>query len=593
MQSDSITVARIPTGGKELIYEASNDMMVMRAKSLFTKEPDTIHWINQFKPDEVFIDIGANVGMYSIYAAGVAGARVYAFEPESQNYAVLNRNIMMNEFNDRVTAYPIALSNTAKVSTLNLSNFIAGGSCHTFGENTDFRLEERPVGLQQGCGSMTLNNFCRELGIMPDHIKIDVDGIEHLVLQGMNYILSEAKSVLIEINTSLDEHMELIGIMTEAGFVYSEHQVGIAVRKEGTFKGVGNYIFYKPDSDIGFEELQLPSGAWNVVERPEEVEDHLKSHVVDSINNSDLIQTPYNHCAINDFLPEDFYQELMENKPTDSELTKMSETGRTGSAYAERSILEFINDDRMLDVSSDKRKVLYRLKLALLNGDTIKAVLAKLGLEFDSRLGIELLYMRDKKGYSIGPHTDMKSRLATVMVYLPDDTEHVDLGTQIYVRNSGEESDGSKHFSSLNDEFTIQTRVPYLPNTALAFKRDNNSYHGREELQEDYDRDTLCLIIRHVTADLTTLLTVTINAFKMGAIPEGHEKLIALLELLASQTPTLSEEKILKLKMLLNKVLKELEQNNYGAITEILEKEIAVLLNLSLEIEGVQNSVST
>jgi len=87
-----------------------------------------------------------------------------------------------------------------------------------------------------------------------------------------------------------------------------------------------------------------------------------------------------------------------------------------------------------------------------------------------------------------------------------------------------------------------------------------------------------------ITADLTALLTVTINAFRMGAISKGHKQLIALLELLASQTTTLSEEKVLKLKMLLNKVLKELEQNNYGAITEILEKEIAVLLNLSLEI---------
>ena len=45
----------------------------------------------------------------------------------------------------------------------------------------------------------------------------------------------------------------------------------------------------------------------------------------------------------------------------------------------------------------------------------------------------------------------------------------------------------------------------------------------------------------------------------------------------------LSEEKVLKLKVLLNNILKKLEQKNYDAITETLEKEIATLLNLSLE----------
>ena len=85
-----------------------------------------------------------------------------------------------------------------------------------------------------------------------------------------------------------------------------------------------------------------------------------------------------------------------------------------------------------------------------------------------------------------------------------------------------------------------------------------------------------------ITADLTTLLTATINAFRVNSIFEGHSKLTALLELLASQTMNLSEVKVLKLKVLLTNILKELEQKNYDAITEILEKEIAPLLNLSL-----------
>ena len=82
-----------------------------------------------------------------------------------------------------------------------------------------------------------------------------------------------------------------------------------------------------------------------------------------------------------------------------------------------------------------------------------------------------------------------------------------------------------------------------------------------------------------ITAELSPLLDATINAFKTGSITDGHHNLKALLEVLASLTTTLPEEKVLKLKMLLNKVLKELEQKNYSAINKILEHEIATLLN--------------
>ena len=139
--------------------------------------------------------------------------------------------------------------------------------------------------------------------------------------------------------------------------------------------------------------------------------------------------------------------------------------------------------------------------------------------------------------------------------------------------------------------------LPFAPEWRWFLNRDDSPWYPSVRLfrQKDLDEwgsvfeeviNSLKLHDRQIqiTADLTALLTATIKAFRMEAIPEGHKKLIALLELLASQTTTLSEEKVLQLKMLLNKVLKELEQNNYGAITEILEKEIAVLLNLSLEI---------
>src|SRR5262245_39234556 len=87
-----------------------------RVDSLLEKEPSTIAWIAGFRRDEVLVDVGANVGVYTIWAAKTRGVRVFAFEPEAQNYALLNRNIALNGLGPRVTAYCLALSNEAGYS---------------------------------------------------------------------------------------------------------------------------------------------------------------------------------------------------------------------------------------------------------------------------------------------------------------------------------------------------------------------------------------------------------------------------------------------------------------------------------------------
>ncbi len=233
-------------GTTEVIYATPNVFTKWRVDSLFTKEPDTIEWIRGFQPGEVFADIGANVGMYTIWAAKTRGVRTFSFEPESQNYALLYRNIVMNGLSENVVAYCAALSDTAGYSLLHLSQFQPGGSCHSFGEKIDFRLEHRESAVSQGCVSTTLDTLVAD-GVlpMPDHIKIDVDGLEHKVLAGCRNALADRRlqSVLVEINTNLEQHRKIIADMQALGFVFSEQQVAQAQRTEGAFKGVGNYVF--------------------------------------------------------------------------------------------------------------------------------------------------------------------------------------------------------------------------------------------------------------------------------------------------------------------------------------------------------------
>ncbi|MDC0033061.1 FkbM family methyltransferase [Alphaproteobacteria bacterium] len=234
--------------GTEVIYSTPTTTALNRVETLPTKEPDTIGWIERFKEGEIFVDIGANIGIYSIWAALSRQVSVFAFEPESQNYGELNKNIFYNDLSPQVRAYCVALSNQSGFDDLHLSGFAIGSSCHSFGEEVDFNLEPTKASMVQGCYSTTLDELVAKNVIpIPHHIKIDVDGIEHLVVQGaMNVFANpQVKSLLVELNTNLEIHRSLVGEIVPLGFELSYHERDAAIRKEGKFKGIGNHIFWR------------------------------------------------------------------------------------------------------------------------------------------------------------------------------------------------------------------------------------------------------------------------------------------------------------------------------------------------------------
>ena len=235
-------------GGIKLIYSVPNQNTLWRAQTLETKEPDTVEWIKKFQKNSVFLDVGANVGVYTVLAAKVAGSYVYAIEPESQNYAILNKNIVVNKIQDRVTAYAIALSDITGFDELYLSDFVGGSSCHSYGEQVDFNLEPVQFGFHQGCYSTTIDELVENGSVpCPNYVKIDVDGIEHKIIDGANKTLDNEnlKSILVELNTNLSKHRQVVVEIENYGFELRKEILSESIRKEGPFKGVGNHIFQR------------------------------------------------------------------------------------------------------------------------------------------------------------------------------------------------------------------------------------------------------------------------------------------------------------------------------------------------------------
>lgn len=263
----NLPYAEVEVDSQTLRYAATNRLAIKRVETLFSKEPTTIPWLDLIEPSAVLVDIGANVGMYTIYAGRIRGAKVFAFEPEALNYAELNKNIFLNGLHGKVLAYCMALGNETKVDRLLLGGFAEGLSHHDFGENTwtenkDFGAIKtaKDQRLEQGCVSFALDTLV-EAGFIPvpQFIKIDVDGLEHKVVEGCwrTFERPDLESVLIEIDHRIPSCTAIIDRMVEAGWRYSIDQLRTnrkviftpeqvaRMRQEGT--GGFNYIFFRDD----------------------------------------------------------------------------------------------------------------------------------------------------------------------------------------------------------------------------------------------------------------------------------------------------------------------------------------------------------
>ena len=215
---------RFPDNAKVngLFFDTSNPLIFNRGKKLHTKEPDTINWIDEYINDgDVLYDIGANIGVYSLYAAKYKNATTYSFEPESANYYYLNKNIYHNNLSNKIKAYNIALNDSNLLSVLNLSQFRPGAGDHNFNKELDANHKKFNSAFKQGMIGLSVDDFIYEWGgETPNHIKIDVDGNEHIVINGMTNILKDMKlkTIAIEVNLNLESDDELKNKLISYGF---------------------------------------------------------------------------------------------------------------------------------------------------------------------------------------------------------------------------------------------------------------------------------------------------------------------------------------------------------------------------------------
>ena len=162
--------------GKTLHFHSTTARALHDVLKQGMDEPETIAWLDSLKPG-VLWDVGANIGLYSLYAAAL-GHRVVAFEPSAATFSALCRNIEINGMSDSVLSFCIALSDRIELGSLWMANSDAGHSMQSI-ENDGSRQ------FRQAIPVFTAAEFQRTMGLeMPEYLKIDVDGIDAEVLEG-------------------------------------------------------------------------------------------------------------------------------------------------------------------------------------------------------------------------------------------------------------------------------------------------------------------------------------------------------------------------------------------------------------------------
>lgn len=169
----------------------------------FTQEGEVMatYFYPFINKDSILIDAGAAWGAYSLRALSI-GAQVKAFEPDPRCCKALNNNIDLNNFRDRFTLHEVALGDE------NNTTFI-------------FELEDVP--------QRTLDSY----DYKPTFIKIDVEGLEGLVIAGAQKTLEKYHpKILIENHGYLDTVLNLSHDMAEAFLITVKNMVSIINKLE-------------------------------------------------------------------------------------------------------------------------------------------------------------------------------------------------------------------------------------------------------------------------------------------------------------------------------------------------------------------------
>ena len=227
----------------------------------------------------------------------------------------------------------------------------------------------------------------------------------------------------------------------------------------------------------------------------------LSYHLLYKLLNSSIHPFPFSHLLIPDIFPQFIYTDLTDNLPpidlykpfvkTLNHTTKQHNPTR----YEFILSLENINDC----CQGNQKDILLQLYDLFCDGNFSSYFIQHYVAIFDlcneqgwenKSISFSLSLIKDIDGYYIDPHTDINSKLFTLLFYLASDDKHQHLGTRLYSPKDSSANFTHDHYPL--EKFHLVQTMPFLPNHCFCLFRSNNSFHGVSKLTESgYERNTL------------------------------------------------------------------------------------------------------
>lgn len=194
----------------------SNNWFFPRYSNGKLHEPEATRiFIDESLRANVVVDVGSNLGWFTCIAANQnKNAKVYSFELDSVNYKICKNNIKLNGLKN-VSLHQVAVTNHDGEITYNKDSMVQASPCHRLGRQGVISCKAK---------ALKLDTFFSNIG-HPEVVKIDVEGAEQLVIEGMRNILygNTLRSVLIEIHPMLIKELGgrvsgICNLLEDAGF---------------------------------------------------------------------------------------------------------------------------------------------------------------------------------------------------------------------------------------------------------------------------------------------------------------------------------------------------------------------------------------
>ena len=249
MQVDFLPrVKRIVIRDIPINYYINTEILESYTTQLESKEPDTLDWIDNFENESIFYDVGASTGPFTLYCALKSHAKVFCFEPEAQNYSVLEMNHYLNRKNimHGITSFMIAIGETSSLLPLYIKRYGAGWAMKIVNKSVR-RLETEsfePDHIQQVIVE-SLDDLIEKYDLpFPNYLKIDADESEYEIIKGSKKTLRSPtlKSVLIELIDDDERTKKILEIMKENRFVIRSKQ------QVEDYAHLYNYIFFRENN---------------------------------------------------------------------------------------------------------------------------------------------------------------------------------------------------------------------------------------------------------------------------------------------------------------------------------------------------------